>query len=323
MDPLKNGFDNKKILITGGNGFIGSHLVKRLVGYGAWVTVIVRDESDLWRIADYLNDIEIRKVDIREKNRLKSCLRSIDAEYVFHMSAYGVDYRKNNVLEAVKTNILGTINLVEALSGIGCKKMLNAGSGMEYGCCEINVTEEMRLTPNSIYGSTKAGAAIIAHQIADETDISLVTLRPFGVFGEFEDSSRLFAHIILSVLSGDDVRLTLCEQFRDYTYVGNIVDGFLMSALNEGLKNEIMNIGSGSSHQLRYFVELIYNYLESDKAPLFGAVPYRQNDLCTAVPDVSKIRALLGWEPRVALEPGIEKTVNWFRDNKKKYKQEI
>ena len=318
---IDTGFKNKKILVTGGNGFIGSHLVKRLVGYGARVTIITRENSDLWRIKDELKELDICKVDIREKDRLEACLGEVKAEYIFHMSAYGVNHRNNNYQEAVNTNIIGTINLVDALSCIGCTRIINAGSGMEYGCYEGKINETVRLNPNSIYGSTKASSTIIAHQIAAENGISLVTVRPFWVFGEYEDGNRLFAHIILSILSGNDVRLTLCEQYRDYCYVGNIVDGFLMSALCDGTSNEIFNIGNGASYPLRYYVELLFRYLKSDKKPMFGTVPYRENDLSTTEPNVGKIRGLIGWEPRVGLEDGIERTARWYKDNMKKYQR--
>ncbi len=316
---LDTGFKNKRILVTGGNGFIGSHLVKRLVGYGAQVTIITRESSDLWRIKDELKELDILKVDIRDKDRLKASLGEIKAEYIFHMSAYGVDHRNSNYQEAANTNIIGTINLVEALSDIGCSRIINVGSGMEYGCYEGKIAETVRANPNSIYGSTKAASTIIAHQIAAEKGTSLVTLRPFWVFGEYEDGNRLFAHIILSILKDRDVSLTLCEQFRDYCYVGNIIDGFLMSALCEGINNEIFNIGSGTSYSLRYYVDLLFRYLKTDKKPLFGTLPYRENDLCHIEPDISKIKELIGWKPRVGLEEGIERTIKWYKDNMDKY----
>lgn len=316
---FNKGFKSKRILVTGGNGFIGSHLVKRLVGYGASVTITARESSNFWRLEDELAEIDIRKLDVREKGSLRACLREIKPEYVFHMSAYGVNHRDNDIPDAVYTNIIGTINLIEALSDIGCKRLVNAGSGMEYGCIAGKIKENTRLRPCSIYGSTKAGATIIAHQIAAERGLSLITLRPFGIFGGFEGSNRLFAYIILSVLKNREVRLTPCEQLRDYSYVENIVDGFLLSALTDGLSNEIMNIGSGSCHPLSYYIEMLFKYLGSDKKPLFGTIPYREYDLCPAEPDISKIKELIGWTPRVELKEGIKRTVLWFKKNIDRY----
>jgi nucleoside-diphosphate-sugar epimerase len=311
----KNSFHKAVTLVTGGNGFIGSHIIRRIAAHEAYVVVIVRENSNLWRLEQEINNIEIVKLDLLDKNELISCIKEFKPEYVFHMAAYGVDQRNNDHIEAINTNVIGTINLLEALSGVGCRKIINAGTGMEYGCFEGQITEHTRLKPNNIYGSSKAAAALIAHQIAKEMNMNIVTLRPFGIFGEYESHSRLFAHIILSILKGTDIKLTGCEQYKDYTYVGNIVDGFLMVALDENLQNEIFNIGSGDSYQLKYYIELILNCLGTDNRPIFGAVPYRAHDLCEVNPDISKIKRLVGWEPAVSLEDGIRKTVRWFKDN--------
>lgn len=319
MNPLntniKNDFYRAIILVTGGNGFIGSHLIKRLVEYGAYVSVLTRENSDLWRLKDSIQYLNILKLDLCDKDKLSSSIRDLRPEYVFHMAAYGVDHRNNDYTEAINNNIIGTINLIESLSGLSCKKIINAGSGMEYGCCENLITEHTSLKPNSVYGSSKSAATLIAHQIAQEMGISIITLRPFGIFGEYENRNRLFSHIILSALNGIDIRLTASEQYRDYTYVGNIVDGFLMTALNENLKNEIFNIGSGKSYQLKYYIELLLNCLGTVRKPLFGAIPYRADDLCKSDPDISKIKRLSGWEPEISLEYGIQKMVEWFKDN--------
>jgi len=311
----KNNFYKAVALVTGGNGFIGSHLVKKLISDKAYVIVIVRENSNLWRLKQSIDNIEIVKLDLLDKYKLRSCIKELKPEYVFHMAAYGVDQRNNDYRDAINTNVIGAINLLESLSGIGCKKIINAGTIMEYGCFDGLITEHTRLKPNNIYGSSKAAATLIAHQIAKEMNINIVTLRPFGVFGEYENHRRLFAHVILSILKGTDIKLTSCEQYKDYTYVGNIVDGFLMAALNENLQNEIFNIGSGDCLQLKYYIELILKCLGTDIRPVFGTVPYRTHDLCKAYPDMSKIKRLLGWEPSISLEDGIEKTIQWFKDN--------
>lgn len=312
---IKNNFYEANTLVTGGNGFIGSHIIKRLIAHGAYVNMLTRENSDLWRLEKDIHNIKILKLDLNDKDKLRYCIKELKPEYVFHMAAYGVDHKNNDYTEAVNTNILGTVNLIEALYDVGCKKIINAGSGMEYGCFEGRITEHTRLKPYNMYGSSKAAATLIAHQIAKEMDISIITLRPFGIFGEYESSRRLFAHIILSILKGVDIKLTGCEQYRDYTYVGNIVDGFLISALNEKLQNEIFNIGSGDSYQLKYYIELILNCLDTDSRPILGAVSYRSHDLCRTEPDISKIKRLIGWEPAVSLEDGIQRMVQWFKDN--------
>ncbi len=312
-------FKNKRVVVTGANGFIGSHIAKRMAKEGAEIFIIVREDSDLWRIEQEKKDVSIYKGDIRNKDFVEASINSIKPEYVFNIAAYGVDSRQKDYSTAVYTNVVGIVNMLEAVIKTGCKKFINTGTSMQYGNKEGIISEELRLTPSNIYGSSKAAATIIAHQIAAENNIDIATLIPFGVFGEMEGSHKFFPHIILSVLKNKDVDLTLCEQYRDYCYIENIIDGLLLAALKDDIKNEIFNIGSGTVQQLNYYVDMIFKNIKTDRKPNYGAVPYRKNDLWCPQPDVNKIKKILGWEPEISLEDGVNRTVQWFKANHHKY----
>lgn len=312
-------FRGKKIAVTGANGFIGSRLVKRLVGYGANVHIMVREASDLWRIENLLADVTISRTDMRIPEIVTECVRAAKPEYIFHMAAYGVDHRQKDYIEAANTNILGTINIIEAAKASGCGKLINTGTSMQYGNKPGSIIEDSIYKPNNIYGSTKAAATILAHQIAQENEIDIATIIPFGVFGESEGSHKFFPHVILSALRGIDVELSHCEQFRDYCYVENIIDGFLLAAANKKIKNGIFNIGSGETYKLKHFVNLITEKMECSCNIKYGSIDYRKNDLWSPKPDIKKISEDLGWKPRISLEVGIEMTIEWFKDNLDKY----
>jgi nucleoside-diphosphate-sugar epimerase len=147
----------------------------------------------------------------------------------------------------------------------------------------------------------------------------MVTLRPFGIFGEGEEPHKLFCHIILNVLQNKDVDLTPCEQFRDYCYIGNIIDGLILAAQNKRIHNEIFNIGSGEGYPLKYHVELIFKHLKTDRKPNFGALSYREDERLNPQPAINKIKSKLFWEPEISLEEGIIRTINWYRQNKNFY----
>jgi nucleoside-diphosphate-sugar epimerase len=322
MKIEKERFKNANVLVTGANGFIGSHLVKRMVLEGANVTIIVRESADLWRIVDQLSDIHVIKGDLKDDELVSKTVTTAMPHYVFHLAAYGVDFRQQDYIEAAKSNILGTINLLNAIRKIGgCSKFLYAGTSMQYGNKEGLITEEMKLEPANIYGSTKASATLIAHQIAAENNIGIITLIPFGVFGENEGSHKFFPHIILSILDQKDVDLTKCEQYRDYCYIENIVDGFLLAALDTKHTNDIFNIGSGKINQLKYYVDLIFKYINTSCKPNYGAIEYRKNDLWRPQPDVSKLMEGLGWQPRISLEDGLQRTIDWYSVHYDKYKE--
>ncbi|HYE09076.1 MAG TPA: SDR family NAD(P)-dependent oxidoreductase [Patescibacteria group bacterium] len=322
MEDDKEQFKNANVLITGANGFIGSHIVKRMIQEGANVTIIVRENADMWRIVDQLPDIQVIIGDLKDDELVLKTVLKAKADYVFHLAAYGVDFRQQDYSEAAKSNILGTINLLNGIRRVGgCSKFLYAGTSMQYGNKEGIITEEMKLEPANIYGSTKAAATLIAHQIAAENNIGITTLIPFGVFGENEGSHKFFPHIILSILDNKDVDLTMCEQYRDYCYIENIVDGFLLAALDRKHNNDIFNIGSGRINQLRRYVDLIFKYMNTTCKPNYGAIEYRKNDLWRPQPDVSKLMEGLGWQPKISLEEGLQYTINWYRANYNRYKE--
>jgi nucleoside-diphosphate-sugar epimerase len=316
---VKGAFTNKRLLITGASGFIGSHLVRRMVEENAEVNIIVRDGSDLWRIDSLLKDIKIHRADLRDSEKIDVYIRKIKPDYVFNMAAYGVDSRQKDYFIAANTNIIGTMNMLNPLISVGCKKFLNIGTCMEYGDKKEIIKETTHLEPFNIYGSTKAASTILAHQIAGENNIDIVTLRAYGVFGENEGNHKFFPHIILSILNNADVDLTGCEQYRDYSYIENLIDGFVLAAQNDAVKNEIFNIGTGIIHPLKYYVDKVFEKMETVKKPNYGAIPYRSGEVWKPHPDISKIQKILGWAPKIGFDEGLDRTIQWYERNKGKY----
>ncbi len=312
-------FGKKKVIITGANGFIGSHMTMRMFKEEARIYVTVRELSDLWRLDKVQKDIEICKLDLRDNGEVEKHIRRIKPDYIFHMAAYGVDSRQKDYITAAETNIIGTINLLNAAIAADCGKFINTGTSMQYGNKTMPIKETEYYSPSNIYGSSKAAATIIAHQIAAENGIDIATIIPFGVFGENEGSHKFFPHVILSVLGEKSIELSPCEQYRDYCYIENVIDGFLMAAANEKIKNEIFNIGSGDLYQLKYYVNLIVEKMGCKSNIKYGSVEYRKNDLWSPQPDISKITGVMGWSPRICLSEGIDKTIEWFRENYDKY----
>ena len=308
-------FTNKKVLITGASGFIGSHLTRRMVKANARAAIMVRAASDLWRIEDIRDSVAIHFADLRDQAQVENCIKETRPDYVFHLGAYGVDSRQKDMAKAVSTNVLGTVHLINALIQTGCDKLLNIGSCMEYGNKQEKIREDATLHPFNIYGSSKAAATLIAHQLASENNLPLITLRAFGIFGENEGSHKFFPRIILALLQGREVNLTGCTQFRDYCYVGNLVDAFLLAAQAKSCRNEIFNIGSGTIQPLKYYVEMVYAHLKCTGRPNYGAIPYRPDEVWYPHPDISKIKTVLKWEPKVSLEDGLARTIEWYQKN--------
>lgn len=308
-------FKNKTFLITGGYGFIGSHLVRRLLHLQAKIVLFIRASSDSWRLKNILKNIETYEVDIRDKAQVQDAIKKINPDYIFHLAAYGVNSAHIDYMHAIETNIIGTCNIIQAAKFVNCKKIINMGSSSEYGNKMEPIHENMLLTPVDIYGSTKAASTILAHQIASENNINLITLRPFGIFGEAEEPHKLFSYIILQVLQNKDVNLTLCNQLRDYCYIENIIDACILAIENTNVQNEIFNIGSGNIYPLKHYVELLFKHLNTYSRPNYGAIPSRTNERWIPEANIQKIKNSLSWEPRINIEEGIIKTINWYKNN--------
>ncbi|MED0939801.1 NAD(P)-dependent oxidoreductase [Bacillus mobilis] len=308
-------FKNKTFLITGGYGFIGSHLVRRLLNLQANIVLLIRTSSNSWRLNDILKNIETYEIDIRDKKQVQDAIKKVNPDYIFHLAAYGVNSAHTDYMHAIEANIIGTCNIIQAAKLVNCKKIIHMGSSSEYGNKMEPIHENMLLTPVDIYGSTKAAATILAHQIASENNINLITLRPFGIFGEAEEPHKIFSYIILQVLQNKDVNLTLCNQLRDYCYIENIIDACILAVENTTVQNDIFNIGSGNIYPLKHYVELLFKHLNTNSRPNYGAISSRTNERWIPEADVHKIKESLSWEPRINIEEGIIKTINWYKNN--------
>ncbi|AHA75651.1 NAD-dependent epimerase/dehydratase family protein [Bacillus thuringiensis] len=313
----------RRILITGGHGFIGSHLVKRLLKEGAHVFILAREHANLWRLKKVLKNIQVWNGDIINAVEVQTIVKQIQPDYVFHLAADTEHSLQDNSISKIKTNIIGTTNIMEAVRLIGCKKVINLGSSSEYGVTINTINENTPLNPQEIYGITKAAATQIAHHIAERSKINIVTLRPFNIFGEGASSKNLFTYIILQLIRDKEVHLTHCTQTRDYCYIENIVTGLILAATNTGIKNEIFNIGSGETHPLKFFVEKIFQHFNSQRKPLYGHIPYSLQERLEVTSDVQKIKNKLNWKVVVSLEEGIKNTINWYKNNQEWYVSNI
>lgn len=311
-------FDNKKIVVTGVSGFIGSRLSKELLQRGATVTAFARRNSNLWRIKDFTSEINWVYPDFYSFDDLSDQLLKINPDFIYHLATYySVD---NNVdfSEMIDTNIKVGALLTKAAARVdNLKLLINTGTCAEYGDIQEPANEESRLTPTTIYASTKAANTLIVEQIAADLKVPLTTLRLYNLYGEFEAARRIVPYIILSLLRDNDIKLTACEQAKDYSYIGDFANAYMQAAVEyEKARGMLFNIGSGTTIKMRRLVDEIAANLPQSKAKInFGALPYRENEMWYQSTSIEQAKKYLNWQPEISLRDGVKRIIDWYRNN--------
>ena len=306
----------RRCLVTGGTGFIGTNLVRRLLADGHEVDLLVRPQHQTWRIKDILSDVRLHKVDLTDAARLKFILRKIKPEWIFHLAAYGAYSFQRSFSRMLEINLQGTINLVEAGINSGFAAFVNVGSSSEYGFKDHAPKEDEAVVPNSHYAVTKACATLYCQHQAIGKKAKIVTLRPYSVYGPFEEPTRLLPTLIVKGLQGKLPLLTDPAVARDYIYVDDFVDACLLVAHRKAAEEAaIYNVSTGVQTSLKELVALTRRYLPIQEKPKWGSMKNRSWDTNIWVGDSRKIHKAFGWSPRHTLTQGFQKMVQWFNSH--------
>ena len=306
-----------KILISGASGFIGSHLVRRLIEDGFEVGIIKRDNSDIWRIKDIKNCIAVYETDLRDINGVSKSFSHFVPDAIFHLATYyAIEHKIEEIARMVDTNVLGTINLLEASKEHNVKLFANTSSCFVYKESANPVKESDPLKPLNLYAMTKLQAEQACSFYAEEYGLKSVTFRLFPPYGPADHDRRLIPHVIRSIMKGDSLKLTTGRQKWDFVYIEDIIDAYVQLLYNKNFLfgHEIFNIGTGNSVAVRDVVIRI-NEVTGGKAQLFwGSYPHRNNEVWSMRADISKAKSLLGWQPKTQiLDDGLELTIKWYK----------
>ncbi|MCA9011708.1 MAG: SDR family NAD(P)-dependent oxidoreductase [Planctomycetaceae bacterium] len=315
-DQFIDGLKGARVLVTGATGFIGAQLTHRLVSAGALVAIMHRATSSLHRLAD-LPQLDTFVADLRDEQAITRAVQTIQPRFVFHLAAavdVSRDSRKSQ--EMIENNLNGTINLLNALQGIEYQRFVNTGTCEEYGDNPVPFHEAQNFNPVSPYSASKAAATLFCQMLHKTSKLPIVTVRPFLTFGPNQNLQRLIPQAIMAALDNRNLPMTEGVQTREFNYVSNIVDGFLLTALNPNVPGEIINIGCGEPYTLREVVSLIYELTGSSGKPNFGELEYRSGESFAFFCDNTKSREMLQWYPRVGLREGLERTISWYRDHR-------
>ncbi len=320
-----------KILVTGADGFIGSHLTEYLLSLGYRVRAVSFYNSfNFWGHLEefyYLweNQLEVVCGDIRDELFCRKIMDEIDV--VFHLAALiAIPFSYIAPQSYVDTNIKGTLNLLNAARDAGIKRFVHTSTSEVYGTARyVPIDENHPLNPQSPYAATKLSADKLALSFYMSFDLPVVVVRPFNTYGPRQSARAVIPTIILQALEFESIRLGDTSTERDFNFVEDTVRGIVEAGFCDKLLGEEVNIGSGVSYKISDVVRIVGDILgknvkiELDEKRLRPPKSEVRVLLCSA----EKIKRFTNWRPQVSFEEGLKKTVNWFSENKKKYKVDI
>ena len=305
-----------RVLITGATGFIGSNLTRRLVKEGFDVGIIKREKSDVRMLGDFNNKIDAYAVDLQDAQGVSKVVSHFKPEFIFHLAAYhAVEHKLQDTSLMVDTNVLGTINMLEASKDSMVKLFVNTSSCSVYKERKDNLTESSDLSPLSLYALTKIQAEQACSFYAENYDLKTISFRLFHTYGPADNERRLVPYVVKELLKGKRPKLTKGTQEWDFTYVCDIADAYIrtLSISDFPQKHEVFNVGTGNATSVREVASLIREIIDCKVEPEFGAIPHRKREIWHFCADISKIRSFLGWKPETKLRNGLEQTVDWYQ----------
>lgn len=310
----------KRALVTGASGFVGANLVRRLLAEGAEVHLFTRPTSNLWRLEEIRADLHLHNVDLQDESAVQRAVAQIRPEWIFHLAVFGAYSFQTDSTRILQTNILGTANLVQACAKVDFEAFINTGSSSEYGFKDHPTAEGDLPEPNSYYAVSKVSATFYCSYVARVLGRPIPTLRLYSVYGAYEEPQRLMPTLIQKGLAGELPPLVAPDTARDFVYVDDVCQAYLMAAQSRTLEfGEVLNVGSGQQLTIREVVEVARQVLHIKQTPQWGSMPGRIWDSSVWSADNRRIRERLGWQPKLDFRAGFVKMVDWFREHRHFY----
>jgi dTDP-glucose 4,6-dehydratase len=323
---------SKSILITGAGGFVGSHLTEQMVEHCAHVRAFVRYNSrGDWGMLKLLprhklNEIEVFAGDLRDSHAVRRAAQK--TEIIFHLgSLIAIPYSYIHPRDTIETNVIGALNVMSAASEVGVERVIHTSTSEVYGTARyVPIDEKHPLQGQSPYSASKIGADMVAESFYRSFNLPVATIRPFNTFGPRQSARAVIPTIIIQALAPvSEILLGSIHPTRDYTYVDDIVNGFIKITEAQDAIGETINIGSGFDISIGDIAKRIMAILGINKPISLDGKRVRplNSEVERLRCDNTKAKQLLGWEPRISFDEGLKRTIQWISANKDLYQADI
>jgi len=303
-----------RVLITGANGFIGSHIVDYLIKDGNYkIGITLRSSSDIWRIRQYIENIESFYID---KETIGEVISKFKPDLVMHLAVY---FRKkhtyDDIDEMLNTNVIFPTKILEAMVKNNVRFFINTGTFEEYLIDKSNITIESKISPLNLYSATKISFEDILKFYVNNYDINAITLKLFAPYGYMDNPKKLIPYLINCALEDKIAETSPGEQMWDFIYVKDIVRAYIngISYLsNSRERYGAFNVGSGESHSIREIVDIISNFGKTLRVN-WGAIPYSNPEIFYVKADITSSKNILKWWPKYSITNGLLETYEWYK----------
>lgn len=322
----------KKVLVTGADGFIGSHLVEELLKEGYDVRAFVYYNSfNSWGWLDTLpkeklDKIEIFSGDIRDPNGVREAMKGVDE--VYHLAALiAIPFSYHSPDSYVDTNIKGTLNVLQAARDLNTKRVLITSTSEVYGTAKyVPIDEEHPYQGQSPYSATKIGSDRIAESFYRSFDMPITIVRPFNTYGPRQSARAVIPTIITQLLSGaKEIKLGSLSPTRDFNYVKDTVRGFIEIAKSDKTIGQEINIATQQEISIGELAEELIKQINPNAKIVCDEIRLRpeNSEVNRLLGSNKKIKELTNWEPKYSLEEGLRETIEFLKNNMDKYKSDI
>lgn len=309
MKHVPREFLSKRILVTGGAGFIGQHLVGALVAAGYAPTATTRSRSKVKTLApDCRKYVAWRELDLLDSRETRETLKVTQPEILFHLAG-----TRGETDACLKLNAAATGELLERAQQWGVERIVILGSADEYGKRAGQLGEHLEAQPVSPYAVSKAVATRHALALYETSGCPVVIVRPFTVYGPHQPPAMFVAEAIECAVTGQPFRMSAGKQRRDLVYVSDVVRALVSAASAPSVEGKIINIASGRAESLIDIARLIWQLSESSAPLLVGERPASPEETHDTWADISLAGELLDWKPQIGIEEGLRETIEWAR----------